>query len=153
MKNVRKVPSNVDLLRSVPGLAGIRDRDLARLASGFDELRVAAGSVLAREGRPAHELVIVLAGFAALSVRGVPAGDVDAGGVLGETAVLGAGAHRATAVSRTGMHLLVAGCDGCRRLRDEPAILRLIARDLARRFAGTSPDDGRVRVGGWRLTG
>jgi CRP-like cAMP-binding protein len=140
---VRKLPPNVDLLRSLPGLAGIRDRDLARLAVRFDDVRVPAGAVLACEGRPCHELVLVVAGTAWSSVRGERGGHVARGGVVGECAVLGAGVHRTTVVSRTPMHLLVAGCDGCRRLRDEPVILRLVARAAYERAGG----------GGWRLAG
>jgi CRP/FNR family cyclic AMP-dependent transcriptional regulator len=151
---VRKLPPNVGALRSVPGLDGVRDRELARLSPWFDEVRVPAGCVLSREGGPAHDLTVVVAGLASSTVRDDRIGVIGPGSVLGEAAVLGAGPHRATVVSRTPMRVLVAGCDACRRLRHEPAILRLIARDLARRASGGSRAvDGRAGCTGWRLTG
>lgn len=139
---MRKLPPNAGLLRGLPGLAGLRGRDLARLAPLFDDVRVPAGAVLAREGRPCHELVLVVAGAAGSSVRDESDRRLGPGDVIGERAVLGAGIHTATVVSRSPMRLLVAGCDACRRLRDEPAVLRLVGRAAVTR----------AEAGRWRLT-
>ncbi len=134
------------LLRSFPGYAELGDRELTRLASLFDEIRVDAGTVLARQGQPSHELCLIADGEAVLSVRGEPIAVLGPGDVLGEPAILKPGPHRATATARTPMRILVAGRRSRDTLRSQPVVLRQIATNLADRlrpstYAGSSTAD------------
>jgi len=131
MKNGR---SKIDLLRPVPGLTDLGDRDLARLVPLFDDVRVDAGQVLAREGQSSHELVIIVEGRAALSRRGKPIDSLGPGQLLGEMSILDRAAHTATATAQTPMRLLLAGREHFATLRSDPDVLRQIAINLAGRL-------------------
>lgn len=124
----------IGLLRTVPGFAGLPDRDLARLAACFDEARVGAGMVLAREGRLGHELVLIVEGQATITRAGATEGELGPGALVGETAVLGPIPHRSRVVARTPMRVLVAGPESLRTLGGDPALLRRAATSLAERL-------------------
>jgi CRP-like cAMP-binding protein len=124
----------ITMLRSVPELAELPRRDLSRLACLFDEARVDAGQVLAREGQSCHELSLIVEGQAALSRRGQPLGVVGPGEFLGEMAILDRGPHAATVTAQTPMRVLVSGRDSWGTLRTHPDVLRHIATNLAGRL-------------------
>jgi CRP-like cAMP-binding protein len=139
MRNgLRDHRQKTELLRSFDGFAGMHGRALLRLAAQFDDVYVPAGAVLAREGRPCHELMLVAAGEAVVRRRGAPVGTVAPGDVIGETAVLVGASHVVSVTSRTPMRLLVAGADSCRRLRNDVVVVRAVAMRLARQVR---PDD------------
>ena len=56
--------AKIALLRSIPALSVLADRDAVRLSRVFDELDVPPGTVLASAGRPIHELVLIADGEA-----------------------------------------------------------------------------------------
>src|SRR5258708_21371941 len=58
--HVKTTDLKIDLLRSVPGFADLSERELARYAPLFDEVKVAAGMVLTREGEVGRELVVIV---------------------------------------------------------------------------------------------
>jgi CRP/FNR family transcriptional regulator, cyclic AMP receptor protein len=126
--------SKIDLLRSVPGLTRLGQRDLARLAPLFDDARIDAGTVLAREGQSSHELVLIVEGWAALTRGGKPIDAVGPGQFLGEMSILDRAAHNATATAQTPMRVLLAGRETFGTLRSDPDVLRQIALNLASRL-------------------
>jgi CRP-like cAMP-binding protein len=94
-------------LSSVPpfdqvGVAALRD-----LAPHVDHLQVPAGTVLARQGRAARELVVVLDG----QVEATRAGDVvdhgRAGSLIGADEVLRHAPHEATWTARSDLDVVV----------------------------------------------
>ena len=131
MKTAR---SKIELLRSVPGLTTLGQRELARLAPLFDDVRIDAWKVLTREGQSTHELVLIVEGSAELSRGGSSVGAVGPGEFLGETSILDHAAHRATATASTPMRILLAGRESFGTLRSDPDVLRQIALHLAGRL-------------------
>lgn len=126
--------AKIDLLRSVPGLAHLAPRDLVRLASLFDDVRVKAGTVVAREGQLSQELVLIIDGRAALSRRGNHAGALGPGEFVGEAALFDRAAHTMTATAETPMRVLLAGRESLGTLRTHPDVLRHIAANLTERL-------------------
>jgi len=131
---VKTADPKISLLRTVPGFASLPDRELARLASCFDEAQVGAGMVLAREGGLGHELVLIVEGEATVTHAGEGAGAIGPGALVGETALLGPIPHWSRVVARTPMRVLVAGPESLRTLGGEPALLRRAATSLAARL-------------------
>ncbi len=129
----------IDLLRSVPGFADLSDRELARYAPLFDEVKVDAGMVLTREGQVGRELVLIVEGQASLERRGAASEVLGPGAFVGETAILGEVPHWSSVVTRTPMRLLVAGRESFRALGSDPDLLRRVAANLATRLR-TAPD-------------
>jgi CRP-like cAMP-binding protein len=136
---VKTTDPKISLLRTVPGFAGMPDRDLARLAPCFDEAQVGAGMVLAREGGLGHELVVIVEGRATVTRRGAVEGELGPGALVGETAVLGPIPHWSRVVARTPMRVLVAGPESLRALGGEAGLLRRVAGSLAARLQQAEP--------------
>jgi CRP-like cAMP-binding protein len=129
----RRSPTNkASALRSVPELAMLPAPRRAELAELFDELRVPAGSVLARAGRQASELVLIVDGRAT-AVGAEPSRTLGPGQFVGAPEVVGRAGHIATVIADTPMHLLVAGPATLPRVLDQPAVLRHIVTRLAER--------------------
>ena len=96
-------------LRTTPELAGWSDRSLQALLPQFDEVTLPAGRLIAFEGSPCTELVIVLEG--ALSARS-RSGDhrlLRAGDSSGWRAMWERGPNEATVVVESEARLLVMG--------------------------------------------
>ena len=136
----RRPPSGKALaLRSVPGLAALPAAERGELGELFDEVRVAAGTVLAREGRAATELVLILDGRATATGSSAPERTVGAGQFVGELELVGQADHAATVTAETPMHLLVAGPATVRTVLEQPAVLRHIVTALGERLRAAGP--------------
>jgi CRP/FNR family cyclic AMP-dependent transcriptional regulator len=129
----------IGLLRLVPGFADLSERELARFAPLFDEARLDAGMVLAREGRVGHELLLIVDGQATLRQRGEVRDVLGPGAIVGETAILGEVPHWSSVVSQTPMRVLVAGRESFRALGHDPDLLRRVAATLAARLRDEEP--------------
>lgn len=80
-----------ELLRAVPFFRELDRVDIARLAGGLEQLRVAKGQVLFREGEPADGLYLVDDGALTLTIRSgedVEVGAVRSGDFFGELGLL-----------------------------------------------------------------
>jgi CRP-like cAMP-binding protein len=86
---------------------GYPDRALAPLARHADRLVVAPGGTLAREGRHAHEVVVIVTGEVIVVRDGVEIGRLGPGGVVGAAEEVTGAAHDATYVARTAVSALV----------------------------------------------
>jgi CRP-like cAMP-binding protein len=96
--------------------------------------------VLAREGRPATELVLVVDGRAAAAGSSAAHRTLGAGQFVGELEVVGQADHVATVIAETPMQLLVAGPATLRTVLEQPAVLRHILTGLGEqlRAAGST---------------
>src|SRR5438876_919817 len=81
MSRIPKTDPKVAVLRDCFGFSGARERDLSALAMLFDEVRVAPGERLVREGESGREFFLIVAGQAAVSFDGQPVAAVYASGV------------------------------------------------------------------------
>jgi CRP-like cAMP-binding protein len=86
---------------------GYRSRVLAPLARHADRLLVLPGAVLAREGRHAREVVIVVAGEVAVVRGDAEIGRLGQGDVVGAFEEVSGTAHDATYVARTAVSAVV----------------------------------------------
>jgi len=121
-----------EALRSLPGFAALTDRDLARLAVVFDEVRVTPGTVLARAGQVTHELIFVVEGAAcATNERTGVRAPLGPGQWVGDLAMIGQRAAPVTVVTDTDARLLVAGPGTARTALAHPTVLRHVATNLA----------------------
>lgn len=82
--------------------------------------RLAAGSVVTRQGEPGNELFLLLDGVLSVDVDGESVGEVGPGAILGERALLEGGKRQSTLVAMTPVRLAVAGTDviDLRRLKE-----------------------------------
>ena len=133
----------VGILRSVPTLSGLANRELASLASHFDDVQVDAGERLIREGEPGREIFLVVEGEAVVSLRDDALATVGPGEFVGEMTVFERVPRSATVTALTPMRVLVAGVRSFDVLRCHPALLRHLATTVARRLraAQGSPGD------------
>ena len=88
---MKKPDPVIKTLRKVPGLRGQSDRALAALAPLVDEVDIAAGERLTREGIGAKEAFIVVEGDADVFVDGEAIATIGAGDFVGEIAMLDLG--------------------------------------------------------------
>lgn len=98
---------DVSALAGVPLFAPYRARELAPLARHADRLPVAPGTVLARQGARAREVVVILAGDAALVRDGTEIGRLGPGSVVGACEELAGDTHAASVVAGGGTSVLV----------------------------------------------
>ena len=94
------------VLRTSKMLASYDERQLSALLRFLDEACVAAGTVVAQEGRLCHQLVIVAAGVLEACRHGRPA-KLGRGDAFGWEAMRDRGRHDATVRALSPAHLLV----------------------------------------------
>lgn len=107
-------------LEALPLFSSLDRRGLQRIGSLADEVDVAEGKTLLRQGDFAHEFMVVLEGQAEVVRDAEPVAELGPGDFLGEAAALDRGQRNATVVARSPMRLAV--------MTDRD--LRAIARDM-----------------------
>src|SRR5436853_1764763 len=138
----KTVDPKVPFLRSLPSFSGVRDRDLASLASLFDEVRLEAGEPLIREGEPGHELFLMVEGLALVSLREEALATVGAGEFVGEMALLERAPCSATVTALTPVRALVAGAQSFGSLLAHPEVMRSLTIGLVRRLRASQRSPG-----------
>ena len=87
----------LDLLHSIPLFARLGKSELRRLGQLADEVDVAPGKVLMREGEFGSEMFVVVSGKIRIEQGGSTINELGAGDWLGEMALLSEGRRTATA--------------------------------------------------------
>jgi CRP/FNR family cyclic AMP-dependent transcriptional regulator len=128
--------AKVDLLRRVPLFAALSKRDLERLGGVADELDLAAGRTLIREGTRGHEFFVLVEGEAAVARNGRTVTTMRGGDFFGEIALVTEVPRTSTVTATTPVRLLVlTKRDFQRVLREHPEIQRKVLETLALRLA------------------
>lgn len=128
------------MLSKVPLFAGLSARDLGEVGRLADEVTVAAGKVLAREGAEAHEFFVILDGTIAISKGSKHIRDLGAGDFFGELALVGKVPRTATATASTPATLLVVGHrEFTTLLADQPRIRETVMRAVAHWISELAP--------------
>ena len=96
-----------DLLRAVPSLERLSERDLERIAAVLAERTVAAGSIFVEEGATGQHSFLIVEGDACVITGGVTVARVGPGEFVGELALLTDRPRCATVRAETVMRLLV----------------------------------------------
>ena len=99
--------AKVDLLQRVPLFAGCSRADLQRIASIADELDLAEGATLIREGERGREFIVVVDGTVRVSRKGRKLRDLGAGDFIGEIALVADVPRTATVTATSPVRLLV----------------------------------------------
>ncbi len=119
------VDPKLDLIRSVPLFTGFGRREIERLGQLADEIDVADGTVLMREGATGHELFILVDGSVRVERGGRLIAERGPGSILGEIALVDGGPRTATVTAGGPARLLVIGHREFNTLMDEFPDVRL----------------------------
>jgi CRP-like cAMP-binding protein len=107
MAMVTNTDQKLELLKRTPLLEGLGRRDLEEVGRLADEVDVAAGHVLMREGDPGREFFVIVDGSVRVERGGSVLATLGPGDFLGEIALIDEGPRTATATTETPATLLV----------------------------------------------
>jgi CRP-like cAMP-binding protein len=126
-------------LKDVRFFSSLSEQDLAAVAERADELSVAAGTVLAREGELGDEFFVIESGTAEVSRGGAPVAELGAGDFFGEIALLREERRTATVTATSPMVLIVMPGSSFRSLdSSRPEIRETVSMALAERPGSVS---------------
>jgi CRP-like cAMP-binding protein len=124
----------VQRLAQVQLFSNCSKRELSRIAALGDEVDVAAGKVLMRQGEPGHEAFVILEGRAKAAVRGKKTTHMGPGECFGEMALLHSAPRSATVTAESDMHLLVLHSRAFSTLlADVPSVAKNVLAAMAER--------------------
>ena len=112
------MPSRLDLLRQVPLFATLGADGLEQLDRAIDEIRVAEGATIIREGRHEGYFFVIVEGQVRIERSGSVVNTLGPGDFLGEIALLDGGPRTATATAETPCRLLTLRHDRFHTLLD-----------------------------------
>jgi CRP/FNR family transcriptional regulator, cyclic AMP receptor protein len=123
-------------LKEVPFFSAMSKKELAAVAQQTDELDVAAGKVLAREGDFGHEFFVIDSGRATVTRDGEQIAELGPGDFFGEMALLDEDRRTATVTAASPMSLVVMTRASFRALdRAAPSVHEQVAKAIAERHA------------------
>jgi CRP-like cAMP-binding protein len=129
----------IDRLRAVSLFADCPRPELALVVRNSATIRARVGDVLIEQGRPARELIVLLAGDAVVRVGGRPIARLGPGDVAGEVGLLDHGPRTATVVAETEVEALVSTAhEFAVLLRHAPTLTRTLLRAMAPRLRRTT---------------
>jgi CRP-like cAMP-binding protein len=133
------MPIDVAALKSVPLLAGVKDKDLKKLAASLRERTYDDGEIVVEEGSGGIGFFFILDGTADVSIRGEKRGTMKAGDHFGELGLLDDTAGRSATVTANG-ELRTAALTSWQFkpfLADHPDMAWELMRSMARRITAT----------------
>jgi CRP-like cAMP-binding protein len=126
-------------LKDVPFFSSMSEQDLAAVAQQTDEISVAAGRVLAREGDLGNEFFVIESGMAEVTRDGAPVAKLGAGDFFGEIALIREERRTATVTATSPMVLIVMTGSSFRSLDcSTPEIRETVSKALAERRSPVS---------------
>ena len=126
-------------LKDVPFFSAMSEQDLAAVAQQTDEISVAAGRVLAREGDLGEEFFVIESGTAQVTRGGAPVAKLGAGDFFGEIALIREDRRTATVTATSPMVLIVMTGSSFRSLDSStPGVRETVSKALAERRSSVS---------------
>ena len=126
----------VELIKKVPLFAGCSKGELEQIAQIADEIDLAEGKEMTREGSRGREFFVLLEGDADVTKGGSSINKLGAGDFFGEIALVSDSPRTATVTATSPVRALVITDRSFRRLLDEqPEIQRKVLIALAERLA------------------
>jgi CRP-like cAMP-binding protein len=123
------------LLANVPLFAACSPAELGRIGRLCTPVDISAGTVLVREGSSGHEMFVIAAGTATVTIGGDVVAEVGPGDVFGEMALLDGGQRTATVTATTDMVVeVLSQPEFLSLLAEVPAVTRKVLRQLAARL-------------------
>ncbi len=124
----------MEALRRAPLFEGLTAKELRELARTTDDLEVAAGTILCREGRRGHEFFVIVEGEVTVTRAGKHVATRGPGSFIGEIALIEDVPRTATVTAATPLRLFVLTRQSFWALVDRhPEVERRILRALAKR--------------------
>jgi len=125
-------------LKQVPFFSTLSKRELATVAQQIDEIDVASGRVLAREGDLGHEFFVIVEGTAEVVRGDTRLAELGAGDFFGEMALVDEERRTATVTATSPMRVLVMTRQSFRAIdRSMPAVHKAIVEAIKERRAAT----------------
>ena len=125
----------VEALKRAPLFEGLSKKELTELARATDDLSVAPGTVLCREGSLGQEFFVIVDGSAEVTKGGKSLATRGAGEFVGEIALLTTTKRTATVTATTPLRCFVMTRGNFRRVLDEnPGVERKVMQALAERL-------------------
>ena len=126
-------------LKSVPFFASMKKKELEALSRQTDELDVAAGKELTRQGDFGQEFFVIESGTAEVKRNGEHIADLGPGDFFGEMALLGEERRTATVTASSPMQVIVMTRADFRALdKSMPEVHATVARAIEERNAQTA---------------
>jgi CRP-like cAMP-binding protein len=130
----------LDLIASVPLFSGLERREIEFLGRLMDDVDVADGKVLTREGARGGEFFIVVEGTVRIERDGKELNRLGPGDFLGEIALIDQGPRTATAIADgPGRVMVLTASAFTSMLSQNPGVERKILRVLAARVRDLQP--------------
>ncbi len=127
--------TKVELLGGVPLFANCSKAELQRIASLADELDLADGATLIREGERGREFLVVVDGTVIVTKRGKKVRELGSGDFIGEIALVSDVPRTATVTATSPVRLLVVTDRAFRGLIEEmPSIATKVLQSLGERL-------------------
>lgn len=127
--------TKVELLQGVPLFASCSKTELERIASLADELDLAEGATLIREGERGREFLVLIDGTVRVTKRGKKVRDLGSGDFIGEIALISDVPRTATVTATSPVRLLVITDRAFRGLIEEmPSIATKVLQSLGERL-------------------
>jgi CRP-like cAMP-binding protein len=121
-------------LRDVPLFAGLGKHELEEVSRLADEIDVAAGQVLARQGDIGHEFFVIEAGKAEVVRDGERVAELAAGDFFGEIALITDERRTATVTASEPMTVIVMTGQSFRGLKlSHPQVYETVHAEVAKR--------------------
>lgn len=134
--------STEELLAQVPLFEGLTKKHLQQVSSLATRIDFPAGKVLAREGEPGHEFIVILDGEVEIKRGDEVVATRGAGSYVGEIALLEHRPRTATVVAKTAVSADVIGQrEFGTLLNDEPKIAEAVKAKSAERLQELGNDD------------
>jgi CRP/FNR family transcriptional regulator, cyclic AMP receptor protein len=127
--------TKVELLQAVPLFASCSKTELERIASLADELDLADGATLIREGERGREFLVIVNGTVRVTKGGKKIRDLGSGDFIGEVALVSDVPRTATVTATSPVRLLVVTDRAFRGLIEEmPSIATKVLQSLGERL-------------------
>jgi CRP/FNR family cyclic AMP-dependent transcriptional regulator len=131
--------TKVEALKRTPLFAGLSRKELTELAKVTEDVDVASGKVLCKEGDSAAEFFVIMEGEAQVTKAGKKMATRGSGEFFGEIALIEDIPRTATVTAKTPLRFFVLTRRPFLRVLDEqPAIERKVMRALAKRLVSVS---------------
>ena len=127
--------AKVEMIKQVPLFERCSKKNLQQVASITDEIDVAAGRALTREGRAGHEFFVLIDGTAEVTQNGKRIATLGPGDFFGEIALVSRVPRTATVTTTSPATALVISAHDFRSLVDRsPAVALQVLEAIAERL-------------------